>query len=612
MCGIAGYISFQKKPSFSIKPMLKLMEHRGPDESHVIETDHWGIGVNRLAVSAPQEKNTQPLWSPDKRYCFVFNGEIYNHKYIRKNLSEKYHFKTSCDSEVLFYAYLEYGHSAFLKCQGMFACAIIDTLEKKWTLIRDPMGIKPLYFQKSQYGFAFASEIKPLLTIKPSSINKKALPCYLQRRFVMGRNTLFSNILRVMPAETLEFSQKNNIKKSFYWTPSKKTSCKNKKEREEEFSFKFMESIQMTLDSDIKLGTLASGGIDSSLINVLSHSLHKQTDAYFFDNGYDNKERIYAQNLSQKLNQKLHTIYSKEDDFLLLPKIINFLEEPLGDSIIVPTYKLMKETSNYQKSVLSGEGADELLAGYTHHFMFYLFHKIQKTFPLSFFKPIVKFSPEIVLNKFFPYPGKFKKAKLYQSLDNLIQSGLSQFIKTTDLFTDKQLTRFIPDISTKAQFSGSVYPHINSLHDLIHFDMQNWLPNYNLLRVDKLSMSSSLEVRTPYLNMDFVDHCLSLPEQDLISFFIRKRMLRRFAYKKTQLGFKSSYRRKHPFTLKENQIYKNYKEFIYDYLDKSFIQTFNINAVELSKLLDQYDHNLVAQKQATSLLNLAIWKREFF
>lgn len=612
MCGIVGYTYFHRDPSLSIKPLLKLMEHRGPDESSSIEKDNWGIGVNRLAISAPQERNTQPLWSPDKRFCFVFNGEIYNHKQIRKNLSEKYHFKTSCDSEALFYAYLEYGTSAFLKCQGMFACAIFDVLQKKWILARDPMGIKPLYFQENRKGFAFASEIKPLLTVTPFSMNRRMLPCYLQRRFVMGRETLFSNIFRVGQGEVLEFSKQNNIKRTFYWTPSKKIIRKSKKEREEEFSSKLMESIKITLDSDIELGALLSGGIDSALISTLSHFFQKQPNTYFFDNGYDNKERFFAHSLSQKLNQKLHTVYSKEDDFLLLPKIIKSLEEPLGDSIIIPTYKLMKETSNHQKAVLSGEGADELFGGYTHHFMFYFFSNIQNLFPLSFLKSLAKVTPEFILNQFFPYPGKFKKSVLYQSLDQLIQLGLNQFIKTTELFKNEELNQLVPGLLAEFHLSESVYPEINSLRDLIHFDIQNWLPNYNLLRIDKLSMSSSLEVRVPYLNIDFANFCLRLPEQDLISFFIRKKFLREFAHKKAGLDFKTAYRKKHPFTFKENKIYKNYKNFIHDHLDQSFIQTFNINSKKLSWLLGQYDQNLIAQKQITSLLNLAIWRREFF
>ena len=589
------------------------MEHRGPDESSTIEQDGWGIGANRLAISAPQEQNTQPLWSPDKRFCFVFNGEIYNHEQIRKNLSKKnYHFKTSCDSEVLFYAYLEYKHSAFLKCQGMFACAVFDTLEKKWILARDPMGMKPLYFQKNKENFVFASEIKPLLTMNSCSINKKVLPCYLQRRFVMGRETLFSNIFRVQPAEVLEFSEKNHIKSIFYWTPPKKNISKNKKEREEEFSSQLMESIKITGDSDVELGTLLSGGIDSAVVSALSRPSQKQFNACFFDNGYDDKERFYAKNLSQKFNQNLHIVYSKEDDFLLLPKIINYLEEPLGDSIIIPTYKLMREASKNQKAVLSGEGADEILGGYAHHFLFYLFYKFQYLLPLSFLKAIAKITPGFILNQMFPYPGHFKKEKIYQSLDQLVQEGLNQFIKTTNLFHDEELKQLMPDLLTETCFSKSVYPKTASLRDLIHFDIQNWLPNYNLLRIDKLSMCSSLEVRIPYLNINFVNFCLSLPDQDLISLFIRKRILRNFALKKSKLGFKTAYRKKHPFTFKENKIYKNYKQFVFDHLDQSFTKTFHINPNKLSQLLDQYDHSLVAQKQVTSLLHLAVWTKEFF
>ena len=175
MCGIAGGFHFSGRGDFSLKPLLELMKHRGPDETSLIERDDWSIGVNRLAISAPKESDTQPLWSPDKRFCFVFNGEIYNYKIIKKELIDRnYYFKTSCDAEVLFYAYLEYGIEAFLKCQGMFAFALFDTLEKKWILARDPVGIKPLYYLHTKEKFAFSSEIKPLLLIKRPKINRKA------------------------------------------------------------------------------------------------------------------------------------------------------------------------------------------------------------------------------------------------------------------------------------------------------------------------------------------------------------------------------------------------------------------------------------------------------
>lgn len=611
MCGIAGYIAFKNNPSFSIRSLLKLMEHRGPDETYYIKKEHWSIGVNRLAILSPKEKNTQPLWSPDKRFCFVFNGEIYNHNSIRKELlQKKYHFKTSCDAEVLFYAYLEFGHKAFLKCQGMFACAIFDVLLKKWILVRDPVGIKPLYFINNSDGFIFASEIKPLIQFTQTSINKRVLPCYLQRRFVMGRETLFSNIFRVKPAEILEYSHNRLIKTHCYWTSRHGSPVKNRKQRERDFSYQLLKSVKMTSKADVGCGVLLSGGLDSSLIHTLSCDFIKNPSAYFFDNGYDNEERDFAHSLNQKLGSHLYTVHSKEDDFLLLPKVIRALEEPLGDSIVIPTYKLMKGISQYQKVALSGEGADELLGGYTHHFLFYILNTFQYVFPLSFLKSLVKMTPEFLLNSVFPYPGQFKKQELCKALDKIISLGLNHFIKTTDLFTNEQLQHLMPQFFKEISFSKSDYPPIKSLHDLIKFDVQNWLPNYNLLRVDKLSMAFSLEIRTPYLNIDFVDCCLNLPAQDLISCFIRKKMLRKVASNK--MSFKASYRKKHPFTFKENKIYKNYREFIHDYLNESFAKAFDIDSKILFAMLKNSEKSLRAQKQVTSLLSLAVWKKEFF
>ena len=618
MCGVVGNLNFQGKGGISLPSLLKLMRHRGPDESSVMEQDDWGVGMNRLAVSAPGERGTQPLWSPDKRFCFVFNGEIYNHAQIRKNLREKgWVFKTSCDSEALFYAYLEYGVSAFLMLQGMFACAVFDTLKKKWILVRDPFGIKPLYYQVLPERFVFSSEIKPLLLLKKPSINQNVLPQYLQRRFVLGEKTLFSGIFRVRPAEIMEISQNKEVKTQIYWTPpcEPKTSgpFKHRGERFKIFADKLKQSCRLTAESEVSLGSLVSGGVDSSLISALIHSSQKELPAWFFDNNYDRKERSFAQSLSRKFHRTLHTVYPEKNDFLLLPKIIRSLEEPLGDSVIIPTYKLMEHVSRQAKAALSGEGADEIFGGYGHHRVFYLLKKLRFTAPFA--GRLAGRLPESLLNALVPYPGKFRKNVLRSSLAVLGRFGLKRFIETTHLFTRENLNKLIPDGFQDECPSKSFYPDISSLKELMCFDIQNWLTNYNLLRTDKLSMAHSLEVRVPYLNPDFADFTLKLPEEDLISLWTDKKILREFACKKTTLGFKASYRKKHPFTFKEAGFYgKPYREFIRDHLDESFRKTYHISEKALQRLLERNrdDDDLITQKQITSLLHLAVWTKEFF
>ena len=593
------------------------MQHRGPDERAVIDQELWSIGFNRLAITSIHEKNTQPLWSPDKRFCFVFNGEVYNYKEIKKNLEEKnYQFKTACDAEVLFYAYLEYKTEAFLKCQGMFACALFDTLRKKWILVRDPFGIKPLYFQLHPEKFIFSSEIKPLLTLKKPEINRKALPHYLQKRFVMGKETLFSGIFRLQPGEIMEVSSKKYINTIKYWKPKIGSSIhKNKKERLKEFSFQLRKSVQLSSESETGKAILLSGGLDSSLINVLSCSFHKNSlsfpPAWFFDNTYDKKELSFVKNLTKKTKQHLYTVYNEKTDFLLLPKIIKALEEPLGDSIIIPTYKILNQVSQKNKVALSGEGADELLGGYSHHWLFYILKKFQF---LKFFDfPIEKFFSESLLSAVFPYPGKFEKSRLLKLLNQLRHIGLKRYLEMTHLFNSEAINKLFPGLLEDSGFSEKHYPDVSSLKDILSFEIQNWLPNYNLLRIDKLSMAHSLEVRVPYLNLKFAKFCLHLPEKDMISLLVRKKILRKFAYKESVLNFQTAYRKKHPFTLKENKTYKKeYREFINDHLDDSFIERWNIDSKALKKLLDKDPQYLVSQKQITSLLHLAVWTKSFF
>ena len=621
MCGIIGSLHFEKHRDFSLQSAMNIMKHRGPDETHVIEEDYWSAGVNRLAITAKEEKNTQPLWSADKRYCFIFNGQIYNYKELRNQLlGLNYSFKTNCDSEALFYSYLEWGVEAFLKCQGMFAMAVFDTLEKKWILARDPFGIKPLYFHCDTESFIFSSEIKPLLSIKNASINKEILPYYLERRFVLGKETFFKNIYRVLPGERIIIDRKTKkINRVKYWTVGVKNKLigKNAKERLQAFSKELERSVDITSQSEENVGVLLSGGLDSSVIHSLFSSYQKNSSLekvnWFFDNTYDSEEREYVQKQAENWNQSLYKVYPDKKDFLLLPKIIRALEEPLADSIVVPTYKLMSAVSQKQRVLISGEGADELLAGYAHHWLFYFFKKIY-FWKMFFIFSALKFFPESLLNFFLPYPGSLKKQRLLESINILRRLGLKNYIETSHLFTKKEIKALFSD---GFYLFSKDYPEIYSLKDLQCFDIQNWLSNYNLLRMDKLSMAFSIEVRLPYLNLDFAENCLSLRETDIVSLFKRKRILRKSAYKNAWLDFNFSNRKKHPFTWKEKTVYDHslYKEFVWDHLDESFKKTWNINSSSLNRLLEDSFHsqtNLLAHKQITSLLHLALWTKEFF
>ena len=331
----------------------------------------------------------------------------------------------------------------------------------------------------------------------------------------------------------------------------------------------------------------------------------------FFDNTYDKKERDFAKKLTKTTKQDLHTVYNESTDFLMLPKVIKALEEPLGDSIIIPTYKLFKEVSTQNKVALSGEGADELLGGYSHHWLFYVLKKLQKFKLLDL--PVEKFVPESFLSALLPYPGQFEKGRLLKILNQLRSKGLKRYLEMTHLFNSEEIENLFPGLLKESGFSKKHSPETSTLKDILNFEIQNWLPNYNLLRIDKLSMAHSLEVRVPYLNMDFAEVCLHLPEQAMISLFQRKKILRRFAYKESFLDFKTAYRKKHPFTLKEHKTWtKQYRTFIKDHLDGSFIKTWAVSAKTLNKLLDKDFQYLVTQKQITSLLHLSVWTKSFF
>nr|MDE6140965.1 asparagine synthase (glutamine-hydrolyzing) [Bacilli bacterium] len=359
MCGIVGFVSQEKNKINILKSMMDTIKHRGPDGNGVFTDNNIALGHNRLAIIDIND-GIQPQYNEDKSLVIIFNGEIYNYRELMKELKNKGHkFSTKSDTEVIIHAYEEWKNDTPKHLRGMFAFAIWNTKNKELFLARDPSGIKPLYYAKFNNTFMFASEIKALKSHPDFEIccNESLISSYLCFGFNASNETMFKNVFNLEPGTYLTYKNNKIIKKRYFKFEFTNESCSIS-----DIQNAVKDSINHHLVSDVEVGSFLSSGIDSSYIVSLANIQKSYTV------GYENinfSEIKYAQELSTMLNQNNKSkIITKEEYLSALPKVIASLDEPLADPSAIAMYFCAEIASKDLKVVLSGEGADELFAGY--------------------------------------------------------------------------------------------------------------------------------------------------------------------------------------------------------------------------------------------------------
>ncbi len=535
MCGIVGIIgSFDKASGEAlVKKMLKVIEHRGPDSNGFWSDDGFAFGMQRLSI-IDLSGGDQPIWS-DCGIGIVFNGEIYNFKHLRNDLEALgITFKSHSDTEVILQLYLQKGIEAIHALEGMFGICIYDHRIQKVYLIRDRLGVKPLYYYHDDKGFIFGSEIKSILECLPQKLdmNQQSMWHYLTLRYVPSPETIWKNIYKLEPGHYLEYdltTLKFQITK--YWSVD---FCSEKKSRhrnyEREFEFLFLESVEKRLlASDVPVGILLSGGLDSSCVAAAAVELgHKNfhTFSIGFEDGGEFSELKYARQMANHIGSNHHEVLISQKQFIdFINKFVWHTDEPLADLASIPLYYVSKLASEHVKVVLSGEGADEILAGYNldtlARKLFYL--KIASHFP----KSILEILPQ-------------------HSFKILAKSGYSDFLRyqlthMTDVFSEtekEKLCTFKAASSTK-DYLQQLYDISTSsepLDQLQQVYCQSWLVENLLMKADKMSMATSLELRVPFLDHKLVEWSANLPLEWKIGSwrkgFTTKNILRQFATKR--------------------------------------------------------------------------------
>ncbi len=376
MCGIAGKIHWG--PPAETETVLKMCSkliHRGPDDHGIVSLDSATLGHRRLSIIDLSSRAKQPMASADNRFFITYNGEIYNFQEIKKILEkEGYVFKTTSDTEVVLYSYAYWKEKCLDRFNGMFAFAIWDSLEKKVFFAKDRFGKKPLYYYISPTGtISFASELTALLEDKTIHLkfSYEAINCYLALGYILSPMTIYENIFKLEPATYMYLSGNGkNIQKIRYWEYSESFRNKTKEnemEIEKHLLFLLQDASKKRLISDVPVGAFLSGGIDSSSIVSLVNKYH-EGDLHTFSVGFEPEsynELPDAQRTANWIGTKHHNLvcsFTSEMD--VINNAISAYDEPFADNSLIPTIEVSKLASQYVKVVLSGDGADELFAGY--------------------------------------------------------------------------------------------------------------------------------------------------------------------------------------------------------------------------------------------------------
>lgn len=521
MCGIAGIFSYEANVNDDINAITTALSHRGPDAQGIFvnQSQTVGLGHTRLSIIDLHETANQPLYSADKRYVIVFNGEIYNYKQLRQELIIHHHinFKTTSDTEVILEGFCVWNDKLVEKLQGMFAIAIFDQLAHKLYLIRDRVGKKPLYFFKSENLFVFASEIKSILkhrkVTESLNINRQAVSSFLHLGYIPAPLTIYSDVFKFPAGSIASLGIDLNLQVRPYWRvqdhikPLKITSVEEAKTK---LSFALKSAVHDRLVSDVPLGGFLSGGTDSSLITAIASNL-SPTPFQTFSIGFkDNKfdESRYAREVAMHL-QTDHTEYilSENEGIEILEKYLHHFDEPFADTSAIPTMLVSQLARQKVKVVLTGDGGDELFQGYgAYLWANRLADPIMK---------IIKSPLRTVLQG--SQIGRFERiARLLEPVHiGSLRSHV--FSQEQYLFSQAEiLTRLLKE---KNMFHAFEYDESEIKDSFLSegekqalFDLQYYLRDDLLVKVDRASMYYALECRSPFLDHRVIELAYSLDQ----------------------------------------------------------------------------------------------------
>lgn len=525
MCGFVGIINKDGSivNSDILKSMAFVIHYRGPDEEGSFVDGPVGFYHKRLSI-IDLSTGRQPMTFND--CTIVYNGEIYNYIELRVDLIKRGHqFVTTSDTEVILHMYNEYGDDFVNNLNGMFAFIIYDKYRKRLLIARDHFGIKPLYLYQDERKIVFGSEIKAILS-HPDILaepDRKSINQYMTFQFVLGEETMFRNILKVLPGHYMALDlASEELVRTKYWEPDFKI---DRNHTEEYFIVRLGEILDQTISqqlrSDVPLGSYLSGGIDSSLITILASSKYGQQFKSFagaFNEGPEFNEMKYAREAAKASNSQLYEVYPSEDEFIdLLPKLIWHLDEPVAGPGVFPQYIVSKLASKHVKVVLGGQGGDEIFGGYARYLVAYLEQALKGAIfenneEKEHIVSLLSILPNLpFLRNYTPMIKGFWESDVFEPMDKryfrlINRMSISESFLTREFKKEYHEDEMFEDFSI-------FFNHTDTLsyyNKMTHFDMVASLPG--LLQVeDRVSMAVSIESRVPLLDRRIVDLISHMP-----------------------------------------------------------------------------------------------------
>ena len=571
MCGFLGKIAFTDFDSKELEKPNSQIICRGPDNTKKFELLKENLKAslifNRLSILDLAENANQPMHSENSKSILMFNGEIYNHKELRKYLSTKgRNFKTShSDTEVVLNGLEIEGIEFINKLRGQFSIFYLNQAERKFYLIRDRLGQKPLYFYNNNDLFIFGSNLSAVKQLtNNASLAQDQINNYLKYGVVGGSKTIYENIYKVLPAEAIEinFSNDNfktNNKK--YWDINEKVN--NLKFDKEEFFSILSESIEMRLIADVPVANFLSGGLDSS--TIVKNMYENDNEINTFTVSTESKkydESLWANKVSEKYNTNHKVSYVSSDlNIQLANEAIESLDEPYSDPSVIPSFLISNEISKHYKVAISGDGGDELLGGYertdkslkninTFHNMFSKLYKI--------------------------YPSFLGTGANFLSKSNELSIRYRSFLE------DENLLKLLKINLDNTDDYISLNKNIDSYKSLLVADYNFFLPDMMLFKIDRTSMANSLEVRSPFVDHKLIEYILSRSTEYRNS-NIKKSLLKNYLIEDFDSNFINRKKQGFVFDL-ESWIFNNF-DYFYDYLVNSRVSRIvDLNSLKMLKL----------------------------
>lgn len=613
MCGICGFISNKPNSLDNLIAMNNLLAHRGPDdhgeEIYQIQGGRYvGFAHRRLSILDLSDKGHQPMHSQDRRVSVVFNGEIYNYGELKKQLKE-YAFVSDCDTEVIIAAYLRWGISFVEKINGMFAIALLDRENGEVYLIRDRIGKKPLYYYlDNDNNLVFASELKAICQsgMFQRKINKEILGRYIYRGYIIAPDTIYQKTYKLRPGEILKISDKG-IDRYKYWDVAERYNklrydlVTDYERAKYELKELLKQAVRRRMIADVPLGAFLSGGYDSSLVCAIASEISEEPLRTFSIGFHDDKynEAVFARQIADRLGTNHTELYISEEDALqIIDSIARYYDEPFADSSQIPTMLVSELAKKDVSVVLSGDGGDELFGGYN------IYSTLQRAESLR-----VKGTFLYFLGKFPPIKNsaRWRKRDLAyrivsddRNCEARTQGGVNGYFDMIDGILLHKPSNYYYEFESR--YKEKRYDITRML-----LDLDTYLPEDILTKVDRASMRYALECRCPILDKEVVEYSFRIPPDYKDDHGNQKRIIKDILY--DYLPKEIMERPKSGFSIPLDKWMRTVlKERIMDWTNKDYLLKQGIfNADNVSCFINEYMRNGDQGKNSGRNFSMFVW-----